>query len=78
MKLCSIISASFYLIRLLLSLIGLWISLSWRVQKTRKAFEKQLITQGMAKKDARKLSAQFSKLKNEMMSAVKGSIARHG
>jgi len=32
----------------------------------------------MAKKDARKLSAQFSKLKNEMMSAVKGSMARHG
>jgi len=76
MKIRSIIFASFSLIRLLLSLFTLWLTLGWRVRKARKAFEEQLIHQGMAKEDAKKLSAQFSRLKDDMMSALKGSIFR--
>jgi len=62
---------------LLLSLFALWLTLGWKVREARKAFEKQLIRQGMSKKDARRLSAQYSKLKNEMMSTLKGSIFRN-
>jgi hypothetical protein len=76
MKIRSIIIAGFSLIRLLLSLFALWLTLGWRVRKTRKAFEKQLIRQGMAKSDAKRLSAQFSKLKDEMMNSLKGSMFR--
>jgi hypothetical protein len=54
----------------------MWLTFGWRVRKTRKAFEKQLIRQGMSKKDAERLSAQYSKLKDEMMSTLKGSIFR--
>jgi hypothetical protein len=76
MKIRSMISTGLYLIRLLLSLFILWLTLGWRVRKARKAFEEQLICQGMAKSDAKRLSAQFSKLKDEMMSSVKGSMFR--
>jgi hypothetical protein len=76
MKISSIISAGFSLIHLLLSLFVLWLTLGWKVRQTRKAFEKQLIRQGMAKKDAKKLSVQYSKLKNEVMNALKRSFVR--
>jgi hypothetical protein len=74
MKIRSVISACLSLIRLLLSLFALWLTLGWKVRKARNAFEKQLIHQGMAKKDARRLSAQYSKLKKDIMNTLKGSI----
>jgi hypothetical protein len=77
MKISSIISAGVSLIRLLLSLFVLWLTFGWKVRKTRKAFEKQLIRQGMAKKDAKKLSAQYLKMKNEIMNTLKGSLVRN-
>jgi hypothetical protein len=76
MKASDIITSGLYLIRLLFSLFTMWLTFGWRVRKTRKAFEKQLIRQGMSKKDAERLSAQYSKLKDEMMSTLKGSIFR--
>jgi hypothetical protein len=77
MKISSIIGAGLSLINLLLSLFVLWLTLGWRVRKARKAFEKQLIRQGMAKKDAKKLSAQYAKLKDDMMNALKRSVVRN-
>jgi hypothetical protein len=77
MKISSIISAGVSLIRLLLSLFVLRLTLGWKVRQTRKAFEKQLIRQGMAKKDAKKLSAEYSKLKDEMMNVLKRSFVRN-
>jgi hypothetical protein len=77
MKVQSIIIAGLSLIRLLLSLFALWLTLGWKVRKTRRAFEKQLIRQGMAKKDAKKLSAQYSKMKNEIINSLKGSLVRN-
>jgi len=76
MKSSGVVSAGVSLIRLLLSLFTLWLTLGWKVRKARKAFEKQLIQQGMSKRDARRLSAQYSRLKNEMMSTLKGSVFR--
>jgi hypothetical protein len=77
MKISSIISAGLSLINLSLSLYVLWLTLGWKVRKARKAFEKQLIRQGMAKKDAKKLSAQYSKLKDDVINALKRSIVRN-
>jgi hypothetical protein len=77
MKIQSVIIAGVSLIRLLLSLFVLWLTFGWKVRKTRRAFEKQLIRQGMAKKDAKRLSAQYSKMKNEIMNTLKGSLVRN-
>ena len=77
MKIQSVIIAGVSLIHLLLSLFVLWLTFGWKVRKTRRAFEKQLIRQGMAKKDAKKLSAQYSKMKNEIMNTLKGSLVRN-
>ncbi|MEM3770335.1 MAG: hypothetical protein QXG76_04030 [Candidatus Bathyarchaeia archaeon] len=73
MKLTSIISAAFHTIRLLLSLFAIWLSFGWKVRKARKAFEKELVKAGMAKKDAKRLSAWYSKLKDDITRAFKSS-----
>jgi len=44
------------------------------VRKAKKAFEKELVKAGMAKKDARKLSVWYSKLKNEITQTVKSLL----
>lgn len=73
MKISSIIGITLHAIRLLLSLSALWLSFGWKVRKARKAFEKELVKAGMAKKDAKQLSAWYSKLKDDVMQAVKSS-----
>jgi len=69
-KILSIMSAGIKLTCLILSLTGLWIELGWSLRRARKAFEKELVKQGMKKQDARKISAQFAKLKKEMTSSL--------
>jgi hypothetical protein len=74
MRLRSIISLVLHATRLLLSLLALWLSFGWKVRRARKAFEKELVKMGMTKKDAKKLSAWYSKLKNDIMQTVKSSL----
>jgi hypothetical protein len=76
MKIRSIVSIVLNSTHLLLSLFALWLTLGWQVRRTRRAFEKQLIRQGMAKKDAKRLSVQYSKMKNEIMNTLKRSLIR--
>ncbi len=73
MKLTSIISVALHTIRLLLSLLAIWLSFGWKVRKARKSFEKELVKAGMAKKDAKRLSEWYSKLKNDVVQTVKSS-----
>jgi len=63
-----------HLVRLLSSLFYLWLTLDWKVRKTRKTFEKELIKQGMSKEDAKRLSAQYTILKNNLVRGLKRSI----
>ena len=44
---------------LFLSLLWMYLTLGIRVHKTRRAFEKQLMDQGMSKQDAQQLSVCF-------------------
>jgi len=77
MKIQTVVVSFIYLTRLLMSLFAMYVTLSWRVRGARKAFEKQLVRQGMSKNDAKRISAQFSKLKDGMMDTVKGSLFRN-
>jgi hypothetical protein len=54
-----------------LSLFWTYWTLERRVQKTRKAFEKQLVNQGMSKEDAKRLSACYEDLKNSITSIIR-------
>jgi hypothetical protein len=54
----------------------MYVTLGGRVRKARRAFEKQLIMQGMAKDDAKRLSACFEELKNSMTQMLRQGIAR--
>jgi len=76
MKISSIISIVLHLTRLLGSLLALWFTLGWKVRKARKAFERELMRSGMSKKDAKRISAYYSKLKDDVISSLKRSAFR--
>ncbi len=75
-KLSAILSTSATVLRLLGSLLAMWLSLDWQVRKARKAFERELIAQGMSPKDAQRLSIHFKILKDDFMNTFKRSITR--
>jgi hypothetical protein len=57
-----------------LSLLWMYLTLGRRVRKTRKAFETQLIQQGMSKQDAQRLSACYEDLKDNITGMLKQGI----
>jgi len=71
----AILGAAFSIVSLLSHLLILWLSLGWRVRRTRKAFEKELIKEGMSKEDAKKLSAHYKILKDQIISTVTRSFS---
>lgn len=69
-KIQSIISIVASTVKISGSLFILWVTFGWRVRKTRRAFERELIRQGMSKEDAKELSAHYKVLKDKLMSSV--------
>ncbi len=67
----SIIKSTPNLARLLLSLFWIYLTLGLRVRKARKAFERQLVSQGMSKDDARRLGTCYDELKDNIVGMVK-------
>jgi hypothetical protein len=63
-----------HLSMMLLSLLWMYLTLGRRVNKTRRAFEKQLMQQGMSKQDAQRLSACYEDLKNNITGMLKQGI----
>jgi hypothetical protein len=70
----AVIKSSPQLARLSLNLLWVYLTLGRRVNKTRRAFEKQLMQQGMSKEDAQRLSACFEDLKNNMTEMIKQGL----
>jgi hypothetical protein len=70
----TVLKSSPYLARISLDLFWMYITLGSRVRKTRKAFERQLIREGMSKADAKRLSACFEDLKNNIMGMLKQGV----
>jgi hypothetical protein len=58
------------IVKLLTQLFWIWATLDWRVRKTRKAFEKELTSQGVSKQDAQRLSRQIEVAKDQIISAL--------
>ncbi len=71
----TVMKSSPYLARMSLSLFWTYLTLERRVQKTRKAFEKQLVNQGMSKEDARRLSICYEDLKNSITGMLRQGVA---
>ncbi|MGD8505307.1 MAG: hypothetical protein PVF15_01415 [Candidatus Bathyarchaeota archaeon] len=70
----SIFDSAASLGRLLISLVLIWLTFGWKVRRARKAFEKELIKQGMAKQDAKRIGAQYTALKDNIENAFKQSL----
>ena len=70
----AVIKSSPHLARMSLSLFWMYLTLGRRVSKTRRAFEKQLIQRGVSKEDAKRLSACFEDLKNDITGMLKQGI----
>jgi hypothetical protein len=76
--LTGVIKSSPYLARMSLSFFFTYLALGRRVRKTRRAFEKELLRVGMSKEDARRLSACFRELENNIKNMVKQGITLPG
>ena len=59
-------------LRILVSLIWTWLTISWRVRKARRAFESELIKVGISEGYARRLSSNYIILKDQLFSLTKG------
>jgi hypothetical protein len=70
----TVIKSSPHLALMALSLLWMYWTLNRRVNKTRKAFEKQLVKQGMSREDAKRLSACFEELKNNIIDMLKQGV----
>ena len=70
----TILSAGFSLASLMNTLLLQWLTLGWKVRKARKAFEKELIKEGMSKEDAERLSEFYKNLKDQIVTAVTRSF----
>lgn len=57
-------------------LLWLWMTLDWKVRKTRRAFERELVKHGISNEDARKLSKHIKTAKDDIMSSL-WRIASH-
>ena len=65
-----------HLARLSLSLSWMYFTLGWKVRRARRAFEKQLMAQGMSKMDAEQLSEFLEDLKGSVTAMVKQGLVR--
>ena len=72
----SLFKSAPHLIRMSLSLFAMYLTLGWRVRKTRRAFEKQLVLQGMSKDDAKRLSICYEELKNNVLTMLRRGFGR--
>ncbi len=59
---------------MLLTLFWLYLTLDRRVKKTRRAFEKQLIAEGMTRQNAQKLSLCYETLKDQAINIMKTGL----
>jgi hypothetical protein len=75
-KIQDLLSIASSIIRIAGSLLILWATFGWKVRKTRKAFEKELIKQGMSKENARELSAHYKVLKDQLISTLVYSLRK--
>ncbi|MGA2386223.1 MAG: hypothetical protein ABSG33_06800 [Candidatus Bathyarchaeia archaeon] len=67
-----------HLARLSISLSWTYFTLGWKVRKARHMFEKQLMAQGMSKKDAEEVSEFLEDFKKGITTTVKQAIASRG
>jgi len=75
-RLLAALSITYSLLRLGGSMIQAWLSLGWKVRKARKAFETELMREGISKEDARRLSSHISELKDQLLETAKSPIRR--
>jgi hypothetical protein len=71
----SLVKSAPSLVRMLLSLFWTYLTLGRQVRKARKAFEGQLILQGMSKDDAQRLGACYNELKESILAAIKQGMS---
>ena len=51
-------------------LLWFWMTLDWKVRKTRRAFERELVKHGISKEDARQLSKHIKTAKDDIVNSL--------
>ena len=76
MKISIIIKGGLYLIKLVLDMLLIWLTLGWKVRKASKAFEKELVKNGMPREAAKKLAKKYSSVKDNVMKQLWSSVGK--
>lgn len=76
MKILAIIKTGLHMVKLILNLAVIWLTLGWKVRKAKKAFEKELLKNGMPKKAAKRLAKKYSSVKDKVMKQLWGSMGK--
>ena len=67
----SVMSGAVSVVRLLSSLFVIYVTLGWKVRKARKAFEKELVSEGMPREAVKRMGAKYAAVKDETLNALK-------
>jgi hypothetical protein len=70
----ALIKATPHLAIMGMSFFWMYLTLGSRVRKARRAFELQLVSQGMSKKDAKRLSACYNELKDSITNVLRRRV----
>jgi RsiW-degrading membrane proteinase PrsW (M82 family) len=67
----SVMSGAVSVVRLLSSLFVIYLTLGWKVRRARKAFEKELIREGMPEEAVKRMGARYAAVKDDTLNALK-------
>jgi len=73
-RVLTILRVTYFIIKIIGSLLSAWLVIKWNVRKARKSFEDEMMKVGVSKEDAWRLSEFFPVLEGQIKSLMKSSI----
>jgi len=74
-RVLAILRVTYYILKIIGSLLLTWIIVSWNIRNARRSFEAEMTKVGVSKEDAQKLSECFMVLKKQIKNLMESSIS---
>lgn len=74
MKLSTLVKTALYMSRFAVDLFFIWLTLGWKIRKARKAFEKELLKNGVPRDSAKAMAKKYSSVKDNFVKSLRGYI----
>jgi len=70
-RISAILHIAYSTLKIISSLLVVWIAVTWNARKARKSFEAEIMKAGVSKEDAQKLSECFMDFKDQIKNIMK-------